>query len=149
MSPSISGSRPERKFYLDLARTVAILSITLNHAVNRSYDNYYYPQAEFQVLALWDSAFKAIITVFSHIGVPLFLMISGALLFTKRMETGEDLKKFYRHNLLSLLITTEIWYVIIYFFMVLWDPSTTILSGGPTLVLGGLVQTMQIGRAHV
>ena len=142
MSPSISGSRPERKFYLDLARTVAILSITLNHAVNRSYDNYYYPQAEFQVLALWDSAFKAIITVFSHIGVPLFLMISGALLFTKRMETGEDLKKFYRHNLLSLLITTEIWYVIIYFFMVFWDPSTTILSGGPTLVLGGLVQTM-------
>lgn len=142
MSAPISGNRPERKYYLDLARTVAILSITLNHAVNRSYDNYYYQQAEFESLALWDSAFKALITVFSHIGVPLFLMISGALLFTKRMENGNDLKKFYRHNLLGLLITTEIWYVIIYFFMVLLDPATKILEGGPLLVLGGLTQTM-------
>jgi len=142
MSAPLSGGRPERKYYLDLARAVAILSITLNHAVNRSYDNYYYQQAEFQSIALWDSAFKAIITVFSHIGVPLFLMISGALLFTKRMENGNDLKKFYRHNLLGLLITTEIWYVIIYFFMVFLDPATNILEGGPLLVLGGLIQTM-------
>ncbi len=142
MSSPLTGNRPERKFYLDLARTVAILSITLNHAVNRSYDNYYYQQSEFQSLALWDSAFKAIITVFSHIGVPLFLMISGALLFTKRMEDGADLKKFYRHNLLGLLITTEIWYVIIYFFMIFLDPSNTILEGGPLLVAGGLIQTM-------
>lgn len=138
----MQSSKPERKFYLDLARTVAILSITLNHAVNRSYDNYYYQQAEFQSIALWDSAFKAVITVFSHIGVPLFLMISGALLFSKRMEDGNDLKKFYRHNLLGLLITTEIWYFIIYFFMVFLDPATKILEGGPLLVLGGLVQTM-------
>ena len=138
----MQSSKPERKFYLDLARTVAILSITLNHAVNRSYDNYYYQQAEFQSIALWDSAFKAVITVFSHIGVPLFLMISGALIFSKRMEDGNDLKKFYRHNLLGLLITTEIWYFIIYFFMVFLDPATKILEGGPLLVLGGLVQTM-------
>ena len=142
MNSPLSGNRPGRKYYLDLARAVAILSITLNHAVNRSYDNYYYQQAEFQSLPLWDSAFKAVITVFSHIGVPLFLMISGALLFTKRMENGADLKKFYRHNLLGLLITTEIWYVIIYFFMVFLDPATKILEGGISLVLGGLVQTM-------
>lgn len=138
----MQSPKPARKFYLDLARTVAILSITLNHAVNRSYDNYYYQQAEFQSIALWDSAFKAIITVFSHIGVPLFLMISGALLFTKRMEDGNDLRKFYRHNLLGLLITTEIWYVIIYFFMVFLDPATTILENGPLMVLSGLIQTM-------
>lgn len=142
MNAPLSGGRPGRIYYLDLARAVAILSITLNHAVNRSYDNYYYQQAEFQSIALWDSAFKAIITVFSHIGVPLFLMISGALLLPKRMEDGHDLKKFYRHNLLGLLITTEIWYVIIYFFMVFLDPSNTILEGGPLLVAGGLVQTM-------
>ena len=141
MQSPVSG-KPARKFYLDLARAVAILSITLNHAVNRSYDNYYYQQAEFQSIALWDSAFKAVITVFSHIGVPLFLMISGALLFTKPMEDKADLKKFYRHNLLGLLITTEIWYVIIYFFMVFLDPSNTILEGGPLLTAGGLIQTM-------
>ena len=132
-----------RKYYLDIARVLAVISITLNHAVNRSYDNYYYQQAEFQSIALWDSAFKAVITVFSHIGVPLFLMISGVLLLSKRMEDGSDLKRFYRHNLLGLLITTEIWYFIMYFFMVFLDPTNTILEqGSPLLVLGGLVQTM-------
>lgn len=136
------SARPRRQFWLDLARVVAVVSITLNHAVNRSYDNYYDQQAEFQSIALWDSAFKAVITVFSHIGVPLFLMISGALLLEKKMEDTNDLKRFYRHNLLGLLITTEIWYFIMYFFMVFLDPATDILSGGPLLVLGGLVQTM-------
>ena len=29
-----------RQFYLDVARVLAILSISLNHAVNRSYDNF-------------------------------------------------------------------------------------------------------------
>lgn len=29
-----------RSYYLDIARTIAIISITLNHAVNRTYDNY-------------------------------------------------------------------------------------------------------------
>ena len=109
---NLQSPHSERKFYLDVARVLAVISITLNHAVNRSYDNYYYQQAEFQSIALWDSAFKAVITVFSHIGVPLFLMISGALLLNKRMENGSDLKRFYRHNLLGLLITTEIWYFI-------------------------------------
>ena len=139
---NLQSPHSERKFYLDVARVLAVISITLNHAVNRSYDNYYYQQAEFQSIALWDSAFKAVITVFSHIGVPLFLMISGALLLNKRMESSSDLKRFYRHNLLGLLITTEIWYFIMYFFMVFLDPATKILQSGPIPVLGGLVQTM-------
>jgi hypothetical protein len=36
LSPS-----PGRIFYLDIARALAIISITLNHAVNRSYRNYH------------------------------------------------------------------------------------------------------------
>lgn len=30
-----------RSYYLDIARTIAIISISLNHAVNRTYDNYF------------------------------------------------------------------------------------------------------------
>lgn len=41
-------------------------------------------------------------------------MISGALLFNKEINNAEDIKKFYKHNLLSLLITSEIWMFIMY-----------------------------------
>ena len=30
-----------RSYYLDIARAIAIISISLNHAVNRTYDNYF------------------------------------------------------------------------------------------------------------
>ena len=30
-----------RSYYLDIARAIAIISISLNHAVNRIYDNYF------------------------------------------------------------------------------------------------------------
>mgnify|MGYP007102029591 CR=1 FL=1 len=35
-----SKHKKQRIFWLDAARVVAILSISLNHAVNLSYDNY-------------------------------------------------------------------------------------------------------------
>lgn len=36
--PSPKGNRLQRIYWLDVARAVAIISITLNHAVNRAYD---------------------------------------------------------------------------------------------------------------
>ena len=36
--------------------------------------------------------FKTVVYVFSRIGVPLFLMISGALLFNKEINNAEDIK---------------------------------------------------------
>lgn len=34
-----SPLKRDRMLYLDIARTIAIISITFNHAVNRIYDN--------------------------------------------------------------------------------------------------------------
>ena len=111
----------KRTFYLDVARVIAIISISLNHAVNRSYDNYKAQMNEFFAIPLWSTLFKAIITVFSHIGVPLFLMITGVLILNKKIENGTDVKRFYKHNLFSLLVTAEIWYVIMYWLLVIRD----------------------------
>ena len=36
-----------RSYYLDIARAIAIISISLNHAVNRIYDNYFGQMEEF------------------------------------------------------------------------------------------------------
>lgn len=134
-------SRKDRSLYLDVARAIAIISISLNHAVNRTYRNYDGQYEEFLALAPIDTVLKAIITVFSKLGVPLFLMISGALLMKKPMERGEDVKRFYKHNLLSLLITAEIWYVIIYWCKLFLETD----APGPvglSEALGGMVKTM-------
>ena len=131
-----------RSYYLDIARTIAIISISLNHAVNRTYDNYFGQMEEFLESSYLSSLLKSVVTVFSHLGVPLFLMISGALLLHKRMETADDVKRFYRHNLLELFITAEIWYFIMYWFIFFEDISTGYWEEGLAGTLLGCVKTM-------
>ena len=128
-----------RSYYLDIARAIAIISISMNHAVNRTYDNYFGQMEEFLESSYLSSLLKSVATVFSHLGVPLFLMISGALLLHKRMETADDVKRFYRHNLWELFITTEIWYFIMYWFIFFEDISTGYWEEGLAGTLLGCV----------
>ena len=129
----------KRTLYLDVARVIAIISISLNHAANRSYSNYSGQMAEFFALPLASTLFKTVMTVFSRIGVPLFLMITGVLILNKKMENAKDVKRFYKHNLLSLFITTEIWYVIMYWVLVLSDGIRGMDWGK---AIGGMFSTM-------
>ena len=120
-----------------------IISITLNHAVNRTYENYNGQMEEFLNSSMISMLLKTVTTVFSHLGVPLFLMISGALLLSKQIESWEDVKRFYRHNLLGLLITCEIWYAVMYWFLVLATPGGGLLHGSTVLrLIWGMVKTM-------
>ena len=130
----------KRMFYLDVARVIAIISISLNHAVNRSYDNYTNQMAEYLVLPMGSTLLKVLISVFSRIGVPLFLMITGVLILNKKMDDAADVKRFYRHNLLSLFITTEIWYVIMYWILAVGDG--VIAKQGWLSAIGGMFSTM-------
>ncbi len=132
-----------RSLYLDIARSIAIISISLNHAVNRTFTNYNGQYQEFLNLGFASTLLKTVTTIFSKLGVPLFLMISGALLMKKRMETVEDIKRFYRHNLLSLLITAEIWYVIIYWCkLIMGIDCPPLAETGIWNALGGMFSTM-------
>ena len=130
----------KRLFYLDVARVMAIISISLNHAVNRSYSNYSGQMAEYLTIPLGSSLLKAVVTVFSRVGVPLFLMITGVLILNKKMEDAKDIKRFYKHNLLSLFITTEIWYVLMYWILVIGDG--VIQEKGWLSTVGGMFSTM-------
>ena len=132
----------KRQYYLDILRAVAIISITLNHAVNRSYANYSGQMAEFYSIPLWSTMLKTVVTVFSKVGVPLFMMITGVLIMNKKMDSKEDVKRFYRHNLLSLLITTEIWYVLIYWYLVFFGDNNILESRGIWGTVGGMFETM-------
>lgn len=45
-------SAKKRTLYLDVARVAAIVSISLNHAVNRTFQNYQGQQEEFLAIPL-------------------------------------------------------------------------------------------------
>lgn len=105
-----------RIFWLDAARAAAIILICLNHAVNRAYATSTGQAAEFAEIPLASTVFKTLMYVITKLGVPLFLMISGALLLKKNITDSDGVKRFYKNNLLKLFITAEIWYVIVFFF---------------------------------
>ena len=104
----------KRIYWLDVARVVAIISISLNHAVNRAYDNYANQMAEFLSIPLASTIFKTVISIFSRLGVPLFLTSSGTLLLRKNITDEDGIKRFYKHNYLDLIITSELWYFIMF-----------------------------------
>ncbi len=133
---------PGRIYWLDVARTIAILSISLNHAVNRCYDNYQDQIGEYLSIPFASTVFKATITVFSHLGVPLFLMISGALLLSKRIDNEEKAVQFYIHNIGELLITSEIWYFIMYFVMYIGNSFRSHEGISIPKMLMGLAKTL-------
>ena len=118
-----------RIFFLDAARAAAIVLVALNHAVNRAYDNYHGQMEEFYSRSLLSASVKASLTVASHLGVPLFLMITGALLLGRSFSDREALKRFYLRNAGGILLTSEIWMGIMYSPEAYEKPFPELLSG--------------------
>ena len=107
----------QRIGWLDAVRALAILSVTFNHALSRSFAIYSGTQAEFLRMSHWESLIKALFYVFSRLGVPLFLMITGSLLMDRNYEDTEVVNRFYRHNWWRLFRTTEIWLFIMFVYL--------------------------------
>ena len=132
-----------RILYLDAARATAVILIALNHAVSRTWDMYSWIREEYVRISRFSSLLKALLSVASLYGVPLFLMITGALILNRRFETREELRRFYRHNWLRLLITAEIWFFIGYWFNLLLDPANQALrDAGAGAAILGCVKTL-------
>jgi surface polysaccharide O-acyltransferase-like enzyme len=126
-----------------MARAIAIVSISLNHAVNRTYQIYNNEYEEFLLISQFANWIKVILLIFSHIGVPLFLMITGALVLNKSMDSEAKIRRFYKHNLLRLLLTSEIWYAIMYWFLLAVAPIYHLLeTQGVIGSIPGMIQTM-------
>lgn len=93
-----------RILYIDLIKCIAIISVISNH-----------------FLFLYDSLgtnniLYTLNSIFSFIGVPLFLICSGSLVLKKNLSSKKEIIKFYKHNLLTIFITAEIWIIIYYIF---------------------------------
>lgn len=130
--------------YLDILRAIAIVSITFNHAVNRSFAIYGGQYAEFQTIPFFLTSIKAVLYAFSRIGVPLFLMISGALLLPRDYSGGlqeGSVSRFMKHNWLRLFITTEIWLAIMFWYKQLM-PGSILRMGGPIRAIIHFIMTL-------
>ena len=99
--PVSSGDRIE---WIDLARTFAILSVITVHSIERAYT--FNLESMNSMPALVRTVCFILFTV-GRLGVPLFFFITGYLLLG-RNYADEDCFRFWRKNLLALLLTTEI-----------------------------------------
>lgn len=94
---------------MDVTRTIAIFLVVLCHVIETEY--YGIRTGKIMVSDLsW--FYDNILFTLGRLGVPLFLMLSGALLLGIEYDVGS----FYKHSLLPLLLTTEIWTLINHFY---------------------------------
>ena len=143
---SFVENRTRRIYYLDVARSFAIVFVALNHALHRGFaassGNHY----DFASISLWLSIIKSLLTVFSRIGVPFFLMISGVLLLDRDYSDLKTLRRFYRHNWLSLVITAEIWYAIMFVYRQAAEGSILRAQGVMAALVGLLKNALFIDQ---
>ena len=109
----------KREKYIDIARVFAILCVVLCHSVESVY---FY--IGWSTLSVYSQVVKILFYTIGRIGVPIFLFISGALLLRKNIEDGDGVKKFYKKNLIPLLVTTEIWNIIYYIFLCVYKGNS-------------------------
>ncbi len=95
----------KRIAWLDYARSIAIVCVCICHSTEIFYHGVLIGESDV-TNALW-FLLNSLYT-FGRIGVPLFLMLTGALMLGKDIAPNVFYKKYF----FPLLITTEIWIII-------------------------------------
>ncbi len=102
--------------WIDMARSIAILCVVWCHVVE---EVYHFNLEYVSQLPLSAKIFSFSAFTIGRLGVPIFLFITGYLLLGKEYNK-EKCKVFWKHNLLSLFITVEIWIVLYHIFLTLY-----------------------------
>lgn len=90
-------SGENRMIHYDLLRIIAAFSVVMLHVASQFWYTLPVTQVEWKIANIYDSLFR--------FGVPVFVMISGALFLGREV----NVKKLYTHNILRLLIVYVIW----------------------------------------
>lgn len=103
-TPLQECNESQRIAYLDEARVAAIVLVCICHSAETIFaaDSGGYSRS---------IAFSLLHTI-GRVGVPFFLFITGSLLLNKQFTCADDIFKFYRRNLIPLVVTSELWIVI-------------------------------------
>lgn len=91
----------ERKLHYDILRVLAAFSVVMLHSAAQFWYDLDIRSAEWIIANSYDALFR--------FGVPVFVMISGAIFLDKRYEL--DIKKLYKHNILKMVVFYIFWSV--------------------------------------
>ncbi len=92
-------TKVERLVHLDLLRILACFSVVMLHSAAQFWYTLPVTSTDWKIANSYDAV--------SRFGVPIFVMISGALFL--QGEGDVDIKKLYTHNILRLIILYLIW----------------------------------------
>ena len=96
-----------RDISLDIIRSFAIICVVLNHSVESFFNLEDFDTAV--GINTWEQSGILFLFTIGRLGVPLFLMLTGYLMLGRDYDKPGAIRKFWIHNLLSLIITWEIW----------------------------------------
>ena len=103
-----TDSTKDKKISLEIMRIVAMCLVIYNHTGENGYELFRYAQNDF----LW--YLSLVVGTICKAGVPLFFMISGALLLGKEETVAEIFKKRIVRYVLTIVIFSFIYYVRLY-----------------------------------
>lgn len=87
------------QLYIDILRIIACFSVVMLHTSAQAWYSLPVDSLGFKIANSYDALFR--------FGVPVFVMISGALFLAPGKEL--DVKKLYRHNILRLVVLYIFW----------------------------------------
>ncbi len=99
----------KRIIWMDYVRTTAIIFVVICHVIETEY---YAVRTGKLFISDYIWYFENILFTIGRLGVPLFLLLSGALMLNREY----NVKSFYKAALLPLFLTTEIWIILNYFY---------------------------------
>ncbi len=94
----------KRDISLDLLRIVACISVVILHEASQNWYGYEKLGIRWYYYDVFDAIFR--------FGVPVFVMISGAIFSGRCMESKLDVKRLLTHNALRLFIVYMVWAVV-------------------------------------
>ncbi len=121
----------ERKWHIDILRIILMYGIVLLHTISAMWGEVTINSRNFEIMMIYETVTRC--------GVPVFFMISGALMLDKNKQI--KLKKLYLHNILHLVIVYFIWS----FILALFDAVRT----GQPIVSENLIKSLVDGYWHL
>lgn len=126
---------PQRNASLDLTRVIAILAVVMLHVCTGFVQNCEVGSPEF----IWGNILDSL----SRIGVPLFIMTSGALLLDEEKEF--TIQSFFRKRLTNLILCLFFWSAI---YAIQYEIVPHLLRGEP-MSIKSLIWRLIYGHYHL
>lgn len=127
------GKTSNRMIYLDVLRVLAAFSVVMLHSAAQFWNTLDVRSTDWVVANSYNAVFR--------FGVPIFVMISGALFLSPDYKL--DVKRLFVHNILRLFIISVVWSSIYGLFDCLW------LFNINDLGMKDILREMLAGRYHL